>query len=123
MLSCTGTNINDPVALFYCLFIMFNNQDRVTQVAKTDESVNKATIISLMQTNARFIENIERANQTRTNLTCQANALCFTASQGAGCSRQGEIIETNVKQESESCVNFLCDAFRNDRITIVQNKP
>ena len=55
MFAGTGTDINDPVALFDCLFVMFNDQDCVAKIAQTNQSVNQTTVISLMQPNAWFV--------------------------------------------------------------------
>ena len=63
MFSSSWTDIYNPVTLFDCLFIMFNNQHSVAQIAQANKCVDKATVISLMQTNAWLIKNIESADQ------------------------------------------------------------
>ena len=70
------------------------------------ESPQEFVIIPLVETDARFIENIDYANQAGTNLGCQTDALGFAAGKGSGRPGQGQIIQTDINQKSQSCPDF-----------------
>ena len=51
----TGSNINNPVRRVNGFFVMLDHDQGVTQITKFDQGVNKATVVTLVQANARFI--------------------------------------------------------------------
>ena len=66
-----------------------------------------------MQTDARFIEDVENTDEPRTDLGGEPDALRFTAAEGAALAVQGEIAETYVSEEAKPGADFLDDFVRN----------
>ena len=62
------TNIDDPVSGFHRFFIMLDNNQRIAKVAKTLQGIDELAIVTLVQTDRRFVEHIQDANQTGANL-------------------------------------------------------
>ena len=52
------SNINHIVGLPDGVFIVFNNDDGIAQVAQMGERVEEPLIVALMQANRRLIENV-----------------------------------------------------------------
>ena len=75
---------------------MLYHNDGITQVAQMTQSVDQLVIIPLMQTDARFIQNIQNSHEGRTDLGCKADTLTFSARQSCRCSGEGQIIQTNI---------------------------
>ena len=57
------SNINNLISRVHCFFIMFDNQQSIAQVTQVLQGFQQFTVVTLVQTNARFIENIENADQ------------------------------------------------------------
>ena len=63
---------------------MLDDDNGVAEIAKVFERADKALIVTLVQADGRFIENVENAHQARADLRSQTDTLRFTA--GKGCS-------------------------------------
>ena len=79
MFASGWTEIDDPISFADGFIIMFDDQNCVAQVAQTFERFQQSCVVTWMQTNRRFIQHIQHANQTRADLSCQTNALRFSA--------------------------------------------
>ena len=53
------TNVYYPVRRLDCVFIVLDNNEGVTKLSKLDKSVDKPSVISLMQTDGWLIQNVK----------------------------------------------------------------
>ena len=74
-ISGTGAEVNDHIRLSHGLFIMFDDNDRVTYVAQALQRFQQALIVAVMESDGRFVQNVEHTYQTRADLAGQANPL------------------------------------------------
>ena len=58
-LSCSGPNIYDPVSCLNGVFVVFHDDEGIAEVPQLEEGVNEASVVSLVEPNAWFIENVE----------------------------------------------------------------
>ena len=84
VLAGAGSYIHDPVGFTHGVFVMLDHNKRVTHIAQLGESFDEAAVIALVQTNRGLVEHVEHANQTRTDLGCEADALRLTAGERTG---------------------------------------
>ena len=75
---------------------MFDHDHRVTQVAQSRQRAEQALIVALMQSDRGFVEHVHHADQARTDLAGQTDALCFATGQRVGLAFQGEVIQAHV---------------------------
>ncbi len=61
------------------IFVVFYDNQGISQVAEMLQGTEQFVIVPLMKADRRFIENIQDADQTRTYLRSQADALGFPA--------------------------------------------
>ncbi len=66
--ACSGSDIDDIVSRKDGILVMFNHDNRITEVAQMTQRIEKTRIIALMQANGRFIQNIQHARKPRTDL-------------------------------------------------------
>ena len=66
------------------------------------ERTEKPVVVARMQTDGRFVENVQHAAKARTDLRGQANALRFAAGERGGRAIQAEIAETDGQQKIEA---------------------
>ena len=109
MHTCARTNVKDVIRLADRLFVMFNDDHRVALIAERFERAKQAVIVTLVQTDGRFIQHIKNASETRPNLRRQADALAFAPGQGACVTRQRQVFETHIVQESKTFADLLED--------------
>ena len=58
---------------------MLDDDQGVSEIAQVFECVKQFCVVPLMQSNGRFIENLEDADQTGADLCGKTDALCFAA--------------------------------------------
>ena len=107
MHTCTWANVIDVVGLSDCLFIMFDNDYGIALIAQIFQCAEQAIIVTLMQADRRFIQNIKNTCQARPNLTGQSDPLALPTRQRARIARQGQIFQTNIVQKSQTFTYFL----------------
>src|SRR6266567_4044202 len=71
------------------------------------EGTEQASIVSRVQADARFVENIENAAQARADLRGQADALRFAAGERGRGTLQAEIAKTDGEEKIDALGNFL----------------
>ena len=91
-----GSQIDHIVRLANRVFIVFDDDDGVAQVTQVDQGVEQALIVALMQADRRFVENVHHADQSRTDLAGEADALRFATGEGVGAAVQREIAEADI---------------------------
>ena len=90
---------------------MLHHDDRITQVAQFLQRTDQALVVPLVQTNRRFVEDIQHVDQLRTNLRGQSDALALTARQRGRLTVQRQIIQSHVQEEIQSgayLLQYLC---------------
>ena len=102
------------------VFVVFDDQHRVAQVAQVGQGFQQALVISLVQTDGGFVEDVHHTDQSGADLRRQANALRFTAGQGLGAALQGQIVQAHVDEKAVAGADFLEDFFRDPRIAPLQ---
>ena len=75
--SCSGSHIDNMIRSTYGFFIVFDHQNGIAEIAHLKEGFAKTLVVSLVQTDARFIKNIENAGQLRANLRGKPYSLAF----------------------------------------------
>ena len=63
---------------------MLYHDHGITDVPKFFQRIDKAQIITLMQTDTRLVENIQHIHQLRTDLSGQTDTLAFSSGQTNG---------------------------------------
>src|SRR5205814_9466039 len=90
------TQINDVIGASHRLFIMLNDNERISFSPQRAQGLEQSQVIARMQSDGRFIQHIENAAQIRPKLSGQTDALRFATAQSFGGPAQGEITESNV---------------------------
>ena len=86
---------------------MLHHKDGVAQITEALQGIDQLGIVSLVQTDAGLVKDIEHAHQGRADLGCQADALCLAAGERACAAGEGEVVETHADKEAESGADLL----------------
>lgn len=79
MNSRSRTNIDNMIAFTHDIFIMFHNNDRISDLRESFEIFYEHIIISRMESDRWLIENIDNSLKARTNLRCESYTLRFSS--------------------------------------------
>ena len=109
MLPGTWADIHNTVRCTHGVLIVFHHDQGITQITQMTERIQQFIIISLVQTDTWFIQNIGNTHQTRTNLGSQTDTLSLSAGQSCCGTGKRQIIQSHIHQESDSCPDFLQD--------------
>ena len=78
-----GPEVEDVVRMADGVGVVFHDQHGVAEVAQALQGPQQAIVVPLMQADARFVEDVKHANQPRSDLGRQADALGFAAAERA----------------------------------------
>ena len=110
--TCARTEIQNIIRRANRIRIVFYDEHRVAEIAQAFQCREQTIIITLMQTDARFIQHIKHADERRADLRGQPDALRLAAAQRAALAIQREVAEADVPQEAEAGADFLDDFIR-----------
>ena len=122
MLACSRTDVDNLVGSIHCFLIMLYDNQRITQITQMLERFQQLAIIALVQTNARFVQNIQHTCQAAAYLRCQTDALRFAAAERTGASVQRQVIKAYVIEELQTRHNLLQHLMRNYLLLRRQHK-
>ena len=101
------SHVNDIIRCQHHVLVVLYYDDRVTRITEFLQGIDETEIISLMQTDTRFIEDIEYIHQLRTDLSRQADTLAFPTRQRNRCPVEREIIQAYIEQEAKAALEFF----------------
>src|SRR6266581_6129448 len=108
--------IDDAIRGLDGVGIVFDNQHSIAQIAERLENVDEPLRVAGMETDGRFVENVERADEMRTERSCKLNALRFSAGERGGQAVQREVVETHLIKKLQARANFFQDSVRDFQV-------
>ena len=75
----TGAYVHDIVCRQHHVLVVLHDDDGVAQVAQLFQRVDEPLVVTLVQADARLVENVEHVHQLRANLCGQAYALALAS--------------------------------------------
>src|SRR5262245_7447812 len=86
---------------------MFHDQDGITKVTQVAERLEEAVVVALVKPDAGFVEDVKHTDETRADLSGQANALGFSAAERSTFAIQREVAQSHIAEETEPRQNFF----------------
>ena len=115
-----GTDVDDVVGDADGLLVVFDDQHGVAQTPEALERVDEALVVALVQTDRGLVEDVQHADETRSDLGGEADALGFTTRQRAGRAAERQVVEPHVEQEAHAGVDLLQDLLGDHEIAVAQ---
>ena len=88
-----GAEIDDEIGGAHRVEIVFDDDDRVAEIAEACERGDKLVVVPLVEADARLVQNIEDADEAGADLRGEADSLRFAAGEGPGLSVERQVIE------------------------------
>ena len=101
------SKIENAVGGTHDVGIVLNHQDRVSQVAQIMQDIDEPVSVARVQSDGRFVEDIERADQPRAQRSRQLNTLRLTAGKSGRKAVQCEIFQPYIIEKPEPLAKFL----------------
>ena len=95
---------------------MLDHQDGIADVAQVLQQTNQTIVVARMQTNRRFVQHIQGADQRRSEICGQLNSLRLTSRQSRSQTIERQIIQPHLDQEFQSPANFEKDPIGDGRL-------
>ena len=73
------------------------------------QRAEQALVVALVQADRRLVEDVHDTDQTRTDLARKPDALRLTTGQGFGTSIERQVVEADIRQETDAVANLLDD--------------
>src|SRR5215211_2973420 len=93
VLAGAGPEVDQMISLAHRFLVVLHDDDRVAEITELAERVEQTCVVTLVESDRWLVENVEDANQTRSDLRRQANALRFSARERLGGTSEREIVE------------------------------
>ena len=73
------SKVYNPVCSAESLFIMLNDNERISYVSQIKQCIYKALVIALMKSDGRLVKNVKNTGKAGANLSCKPDTLGFSA--------------------------------------------
>src|SRR5699024_9041405 len=93
VLTGTGADVDDEVGRIDRVLVVLDHEDRVAEVAEAQQRVDEAPVVTLVEPDRRFVENVEHAHETGTDLAGEPDPLSFTTGESGRGAVQAEVVE------------------------------
>ena len=101
------------VGSIHSILIVFYDDQRVAHISQVSECTQQLVVVSLVKPNGRLVQNIQYADETRSYLSSQADALRFTTGQRACGTRQCQISEPHLFEKMQPLPYLFGDKLGN----------
>jgi hypothetical protein len=116
------TYIDEPVSGPKSRLVMFYDDDGVPAVTELFEGLDEFLLVSWMQTNGGFIEDIEHTAQPCPELRSQPDALGFSPGEGVCPPVQAEIIKAQGGQKTNPAPDLSQKVPSNSSLSFIQDE-
>ena len=123
VLSCTRPEIDHKIGVFDHLAIMFHDNERIPQVAQLLQRSDQALVVTLMQPDTRFIQDIQHSDKLGTDLRGQADPLSFATRQGTRSAVEGQVFQSDIHKELEPLEDLFHDRCGDHRLAGMGFEP
>ena len=86
---------------------MLHHHHRIADIAKILQRAYQALIVSLVQTDARLVQNVEHVHELRTYLRGKSDSLALASGQRGRLSVERQIVQSDIQQKLYACAYLL----------------
>ena len=120
--SRSGPEVDDVIGGPHRVFVVLDNDDRVPHVAEAAERVEQTRIVARVESDRWLVQDVQHADQPRTDLPRQTNTLRFAAGQRGSRAVQRQVIEPDVEQEPETPADLFQRFGRDQRLRRIEHQ-
>ena len=102
VLAGAGTDVDDPVGGADGVLVVFDDDERVAQVAELEQRLDEAVVVALVQADAGLVEHVQHSGEAGADLGGQPDALSLSPGQRAGGAGQIQVGESDLDEELQA---------------------
>ena len=114
--------VHDEIGGADRLLVVLDDEHRVAEVAQALERVEEAAIVALVQPDRRLVQDIEHADQARSDLGGQADALPLAARQRGRGTIERQVVEADLGEKAQALADLLQHAARDRHLPLGQRE-
>src|SRR5262249_16808125 len=107
------TDVENVVCGAHHLRVVFDDEHRVTDVAKVLEQTNQPLVVARVQSDRWFVEHVKRADQGGAEVGGELDALRFSAGQRRREPIECQVVESDFNQKTQPASHFKKYSFSN----------
>lgn len=111
VLSGSGTDVEDIVGSFHDIFVMFDNDDTISHGNELLDILYKHSVVSRMESDGRFVEDIGDSLKFRPDLSGKPYALRLSSGNSSRSPRNGHIVESYSGEKLQTLRDVLHYSF------------
>ena len=96
------SHVDNIVCCQDSIAVVLHDQDTVSKSYKVSECGEQLVVVAGVQSDARFVQNIEHPNQGRAYLRCKADSLSFAPRKRVGSAVERKVVKADVDQKSDA---------------------
>ncbi len=123
MLAGAGADIDHMIGDSDGVLVVLDDNDRVTDVSEPLEGFDQLGVVALVEADGGLIQDIEHADEPRTDLAGQSNTLRLATGQRCRRSPEAEVVEPHIEEEAQSAVDLLDDTLGDEQLPLGQLEP
>ena len=120
MLTGTRPHINEPVGGAHGVLVVLDDDHRIADIAQPCQRLEQPLVVALVQSNRRLIEDVQHADETRTNLRRQANTLRLATRERRRRTIERQVPHTNVFEKRQALDDLTEDPLGNQSLGLRQ---
>src|SRR5262252_1569249 len=101
------SHLDDVIRGTNRVLVVLDHDDRVADVAEPFERADHLHVVLRVEADARLVEDVEHAHQTRSDLGRQADPLRLAARQRRGTAVEAQIVEPDAEEQFEAAADLL----------------
>ena len=109
VLARAGADIHDLIRREHGVLVVLDDDQRVADVAQVLERFDEPRVVALVQADGGLVQNIQHADEARTDLRRQPDALCLAAGERARRAGKRQIPKPHVDQKAQARDDLLED--------------
>ena len=100
--SCVGSHVDDLVGSPHDVLVVFHHHHGVALVAQVAQHVDETVRVAAMQSDGRFVEDVERSDKRTAQSGTEAHTLALATTERIGGTVQGEVVQSHLAEEVEA---------------------
>ena len=100
--ACTRAEVDDAVGLSHGVEVVFDDDESIAAIAELEEGLDELGVITGVEADGRFIEDVEYAGKVGAELGGEPDALGFASGECGGGAVEAEVAESDVIHEAHA---------------------
>ena len=103
------SHVDDVVRGADCILVVLHDDDAVAEIAQVLQRPDQPVVVTLVQSDRRFVQHVHHTGQAGPDLRREADALRLSARERVGGAIQRQVVQSDVDQEMQRASDLLDD--------------